>query len=740
MKNLLVVAFLLGFILPAYAVYVEGNLELEGAITHSSAAVQFRPIDDSGRFQEVYPSSNGNYTAVLNSGSYNVFMYAQGFQPVWIRNISLTMDSVLEDQTLAITEIDDLFGYIDGELPAGSYHVTSDLIVDVLDTLVLHPGVQLYFDGGVEFIVFGTIQAVGTAMEPIVMTADNRNNHWAQIYIYRSHPAQNPDDILSHCSISFGGVHARNTVPDDPATLYLENSYVFNNGYTAITLDQTTILELTNCEVSGNYHGVLVEEGGTVVIEDCEFFENEGSAVKGFTGASINIDRCEFRNNVASSGAAIYLDDIAVSLIRNSRFIGNMAGNRGGAIVVNTNNLVIDHCLFQNNSAGEGGAISCQSENAQCEIRNCTFDNNLAGLSGNAIDVVTDQIDLLNCIFTNHESPTMFFDHGASVQYSTFFGNSDPVLHGLDPVGFGEVIYTNNNGDPCDVYQNLFVDPMYADPFFGDFSLVDASPCIDAGDPDSQPDPDDTIADMGAFAYDQGPFRLIYMTLTTDEYPPIMPAEGGTIVFDATVRSEINQYPRFQAWSKVVMPNGNSLVPVDGPFTLYIHPGERIYSNLTLDVPSFAPEGQYTYRAMIGTFPTFIATHDQFAFVKEAGALISGGDQWTDTGWEQAAIDQTEMTSISDMSIPTEFRLDAAYPNPFNAQTTLRVHLPSASHMRLTVYDVLGRTVAKLVNDELSAGSHNFNINGANWSSGLYFVELNVPGKHTSTQKLVLIK
>jgi hypothetical protein len=61
----------------------------------------------------------------------------------------------------------------------------------------------------------------------------------------------------------------------------------------------------------------------------------------------------------------------------------------------------------------------------------------------------------------------------------------------------------NINGDSWDIYHNIFLDPMFVNPDSDDFNLQWNSPCIDAGDPESPLDPDSTIADIGAFYYDQ---------------------------------------------------------------------------------------------------------------------------------------------------------------------------------------------------------------------------------------------
>jgi len=67
----------------------------------------------------------------------------------------------------------------------------------------------------------------------------------------------------------------------------------------------------------------------------------------------------------------------------------------------------------------------------------------------------------------------------------------------------GDILTTNPNGDPVDIYYNISLDPQFVDPDNGDYHLQPSSPCIDAGDPGSPLDPDGTVADIGALYYDQ---------------------------------------------------------------------------------------------------------------------------------------------------------------------------------------------------------------------------------------------
>jgi len=76
------------------------------------------------------------------------------------------------------------------------------------------------------------------------------------------------------------------------------------------------------------------------------------------------------------------------------------------------------------------------------------------------------------------------------------------------------------------------------------------------------------------------------------------------------------------------------------------------------------------------------------------------------------------------ITIPTEFYLSPAYPNPFNAMTVITYGLPVASHVSLQIFDLTGRRVSTLINGNLQPGIHRVNMVANNLPSGLYFVRL----------------
>jgi hypothetical protein len=89
--------------------------------------------------------------------------------------------------------------------------------------------------------------------------------------------------------------------------------------------------------------------------------------------------------------------------------------------------------------------------------------------------------------------------------------------------------------------------------------------------------------------------------------------------------------------------------------------------------------------------------------------------------------------------LPAEFTLNQNYPNPFNPTTVISYELPEAADVRLQVFDMAGRQVATLVNDQVSAGRHTVNFDAGSLSSGVYMYRLQTQSG-IITKKLTLIK
>lgn len=104
--------------------------------------------------------------------------------------------------------------------------------------------------------------------------------------------------------------------------------------------------------------------------------------------------------------------------------------------------------------------------------------------------------------------------------------------------------------------------------------------------------------------------------------------------------------------------------------------------------------------------------------------------------------DGQTITSLedSDGKIPTEYALFQNYPNPFNPSTTIKFTLPEQSFVELRIYDILGREVATLVNEELAAGYHSAKFSNKNLTSGIYIYRIKIENKFNSAKKMLLVK
>jgi len=89
--------------------------------------------------------------------------------------------------------------------------------------------------------------------------------------------------------------------------------------------------------------------------------------------------------------------------------------------------------------------------------------------------------------------------------------------------------------------------------------------------------------------------------------------------------------------------------------------------------------------------------------------------------------------------IPQSFALSQNYPNPFNPSTSISYHIPQSGSVTLRVFDMLGNSVATVVDEIQPAGSHTVRFNGEGLSSGLYFYRLQ-SGSFTAVQKMTLLK
>jgi hypothetical protein len=90
-------------------------------------------------------------------------------------------------------------------------------------------------------------------------------------------------------------------------------------------------------------------------------------------------------------------------------------------------------------------------------------------------------------------------------------------------------------------------------------------------------------------------------------------------------------------------------------------------------------------------------------------------------------------------NVPLDYLLYQNYPNPFNPVTNIKFEAPKAGHVKLVLYDILGREIIELFDSYVQPGVHSIIFNGSSLSSGVYFYELRTDD-FRDVRKMVLIK
>jgi photosystem II stability/assembly factor-like uncharacterized protein len=102
-----------------------------------------------------------------------------------------------------------------------------------------------------------------------------------------------------------------------------------------------------------------------------------------------------------------------------------------------------------------------------------------------------------------------------------------------------------------------------------------------------------------------------------------------------------------------------------------------------------------------------------------------------------------EITSIHRKNtyepLPPEFSLSQNYPNPFNPTTIIHYYIKTKCHVQLTIFDITGREVKKLINQNQNAGPYLVNFNASNFACGIYFYRLKTDS-FNQTRKMILLR
>ncbi|MHC4642497.1 MAG: right-handed parallel beta-helix repeat-containing protein [Planctomycetota bacterium] len=457
-----------------------------------------------------------------------------------------------------------------------SYHVVTGSGTDataVLDGFTITGGnANDYYKGYYYHVGSGMYNYNGS---PVIANCTfNENSAFAGGGMYNLY--SNP--ILTDCTFSRnsgGGMHSfwgsRATLKN---CMFRDNSSSYGGG-----LSDWVGSLLSNCTFIGNSarsSGGAISTDGSTLMDECTFIRNsagyEGGAIYVIDNPTATFVDCVFEGNFAGHcGGGIYVFQGELELI-GCTLHGN-SSNQGGALAFNGSYSIVTDCTLRSNSASQSGGGVWGG--GWLSMTNCSIENNSAEQGGGMSTY--GKLTLMNCTFTGNsgrQGGGMYNNESSPILMNcTFNGNSALMgnafacdsLDDWDPSEVeltecilwdgGNEIWNNDRSDIIITYSDVqegwpgqgnidddpcFVEPGYWDPngtpedvnddFWvdGDYHLLPDSPCINAGDPNYIPEPNETDLDgnprviggridMGAYEYSppiQAYVRIVPRTIS----------------------------------------------------------------------------------------------------------------------------------------------------------------------------------------------------------------------------------
>ncbi len=630
------------------------------------------------------------------------------------------------------------------------YLIQGDINIPYGSELSVEGGTEIVFQGHYKLIVNGILNAVGAFNDSIRFTAANPDTGWHGIRFLSAQDSSR----LAYCIIDNGRASGQG------ADMNGGGVYI----YASNPIIERCTIRNNRADYAGG--GIYVKENADPAIRYSEIIENlaqrHGGGINITVGSRPNIAHSVIGNNTSNhSGGGLSIGWGADALISHCRISGNTATVFGGGVDCDSAAPVIEYSSILNNVAGTmGGGFDCDYSDVQIRnclimgnrsnvyggaldfwysnpvINKCTIVSNSAAGYGSAVDIWFSGLTLENSIVAENSGfGGLYFVNSpnAGISHSDFYGNAGGNFVGSGiPAGMGILTTVNAKSDSCDNYYNIYLNPEFLDTSWGDYRLQWGSPCIDTGDENVIfTDPDNTVADMGAYYFDQS--APVSIRLSPHVNPIVLPASGGG--FNSTIHIA-NIAPQAQMttiWCNILLPNGSTYGPVIGPIALNL-PAQFVTNRVrTQNVPGYAPPGDYQFSAF--AVAAADTSQDSIPFLKLPSGLAGGGSSWWNTG--DSFDDLPSVTNV--ISAPNEYLLEQNRPNPFNPATVISFQLPQSGRVQLEIYDLLGNRVASLLDRYLEAGRYEAEFNGANLTSGVYFYRLTAQSA-TMVRKMILVK
>ena len=579
--------------------------------------------------------------------------------------------------------------------------------------LTLEKGVEILVQQSMHILVKGGFAVNGTKDEPVVIRPNNESISFDSLVFIN--PDQNID--LNYLTVIDGSINARYAnIEMDYCKLILNTkimvlpNVIYGNYWGNGTFNNSTII--------GNGTGQGLEFGwcGSVVVENSDFHNiddpielisvNEGWVKNNFVEYSSDdgIDFNNCINLVIENNRIYYCNDKGIT-------IGNEFNGPSENILI-LKNLIVDCTTGITVKDGSSATIDRTTING-CEVGVKIWEKNPGQGASYA--------NIINTIISNTSDEAVYIDEISSADISYSLCNTEELA------GTG----------------NLFEEPLFVSIPANNFLLQESSPCINSGDPESEPDPDGTRADMGMFYYNFGSYNVIFNEINYKSSPDFYTEDWVEFYNADEVVADIS------GWEFKDKDDDHIF---EFPYGTVIYPGQ--YLVLCSDAGLFSqlnPE----IENYIGSFPFGLSSGGELIrLYNHTGTMIDSMEYGVENPWPTAPNGQgptLELRSpLFDNALPESWcasenygtpgkvnscniyqqpENDAVpfsaqiYPNPASGIVYLKFISEMAGTLRMDIYSDDGRLNQSTKNNISRDGPHLFIINTL-YDQGIYIVNL----------------
>jgi hypothetical protein len=492
-------------------------------------------------------------------------------------------------------------------------------------------------------------------------------------------------------------------------------------------------------DTSNIFGGAIATENTEIFLSDCILIDNRAGVLGGGIHSDYSnliISNTSFERDTSGYSGGGVFTWLCDSQVNNCDFIENSVVNGGGAISSSNSDLLMDSCWFYQNSAqNQGGALEYIADTSgfvsvsQLKISNSTFEENSASTRCGAALIEQynsneplANVSINNCEFKNNDALRVGALRLGNISNfilsnSTFIGNT--VTQHTAACTFA--LYTSGY-----VYNCVFADNVASGGTSGGAGVSNNSNvgfmnCTFVNN---------TSGSGGGLQLRQDGIAIVTNSIFWGNYPDQISLDA---INDTSTCILYSNYNDIQYGVDSIHINDTISVVNWGVGNIDAEPLFADTLNNDFHLQDLSP------CIANGIDSIEIAGFWHYSPLKD----IEGNPRPNPAGTmpDMGAYESEFPVRVGDenLGLPKEYTLYQNYPNPFNPSTTIKWEMPEPGLVTLIVYDVLGRKLTMLVNEELSAGKHEVVFDASRFSSGIYFYQLKV-GEFIQIKKMILIK